>query len=431
MHIRSLSNTSVCIVGYGREGRATLRALERENIGCKSMTIADRNPATQHTKYDIQCGADYLRNLDRFDVIIKSPGIPPLPELNAVREKLTNSTQIFLDTVHEAGSRVIGVTGTKGKSTTASLIAAILKENGRDVHLVGNIGIPTLDHLKHAKEGTWFVMEMSSFQLMDLTTSPHIAVITSFFPEHLDYHTSLENYREAKAHIVMNQGREDVIFSSYANNARSIAAYAKVQPKNRIQYRESDAPVALDETHLQGKHNLLNIAGAWKVTQHLGMDQETAVKAIRKFKGLAHRMQSLGVHHGIKWIDDAISTIPESTLAALETFGDNVETIILGGQDRGNDFARLGSAIADSQIKNVILFPESGKRIQKAIKKRIHTLDLHEVHTMEEAVRIAIRRHEKGRTNAICLLSPASPSYNMYRDFEEKGQEFQSCIKNS
>lgn len=432
MHIRDLTNKSVCILGYGREGQSTVRALEKYAEGCKKITIADKNEEINVGEHKAQLGEKWLKGLEKFDVIIKSPGIPPLPEFNAVKEKLTSSTQIFLDTVHEAGSKVIGVTGTKGKSTTASLIAAILTEGERDVHLVGNIGLPTLNYLEHAKEGTLFVMEMSSFQLMELTVSPHIAVITSFFPEHLDYHIKLKDYELAKAHIVLNQNKEeDFVFSCYMNNARTIAAYATVKMENRIEYKEEDAPVELSETHLKGMHNLLNIAGAWKVAEHIGMEKEIAVKAIKKFKGLAHRMQSLGVLHEIKWIDDAISTIPESGLAALATYGDKVETIILGGQDRGNDFTGLGRDIANSQIKNVILFPESGSRIREAIDKQVHTIDMHDADSMEEAVKIAIKRHDKERTDAICLLSPASPSYNMYKSFEEKGEAFAKAIRNA
>jgi len=431
MEISNFAKKSVCIVGYGREGKATARALETYADGCKEIVIVDKNEEIDPGSYKAQLGAEWLKDLDRFDVIIKSPGVPPLPELTALGDKLTSSTQIFLETVHEKGSKVIGVTGTKGKSTTSSLIAAILKEDERDVHLVGNIGVPTLDHLEYAKEGTLFVMEMSSYQLMDLTVSPHIAVITSFFPEHLDYHIKLDRYEEAKAQIVQHQDKEeDFVFSSAENNAGTIASYAIVQMDHRIEYKADDVPVDIADTHLRGTHNVLNIAGAWKVTEHLGVDKEDAVTAIKRFKGLAHRMQSLGVLHGIKWIDDAISTIPESALAALETYDDAVETIILGGQDRGNDFSNLGKEIAHSQIKNVILMPETGAKIKEAIEKQVNTLDLLEVETMEEAVKLAIKRHDSNREDAICLLSPASPSYNAFKNFEIKGESFAKAIRN-
>ena len=345
---------------------------------------------------------------------------------------MTSATQIFLDTVHAKGSRVIGITGTKGKSTTASLIAAIVQKDGRDAHLVGNIGIPTLDHLQYAKKGTLFVMEMSSFQLMDLTTSPHIAVVTSFFPEHLDYHIKFERYERAKAQILQQQNKEeDFVFYSAENNAQAIAAYAVVKMDHRIPYSAEDAPVGTKDTHLKGHHNVLNMAGAWKVTEHLGVKKEVAVRAITHFKGLPHRQQSLGVLHGIRWIDDAISTIPQSAMAALATYGDAVETIILGGQDRGNDFTELGKILAESQLRNVILFPETGTKIKEAIEKRVHTLDLHEVQSMNEAVKIARKRHSKDRTDAICLLSPAAPSYNMFKNYEEKGEAFAEAIKHA
>ncbi len=430
MLIDELSDKSVCVLGYGREGKATVRALEKYAGGCKEITIADQDPELQTKNYKLKTGEDYLSNLDSFDVIIKSPGIPPHPYIITLGNKVTGATQIFLDTVHEKGSKVIGVSGTKGKSTTASLLAEILKEDGKDVHLVGNIGIPTLDHLEHAKEGTLFVMEMSSFQLMDLQTSPHIAVITSFFPEHLDYHTKLDRYEQAKSNIVQHQNKdEDYVFSCSLQNASTIAAYAVVKMDHRIEYGAEDAPVDITETHLKGEHNILNMAGAWKVAEHLGTEKDVAVRAIKRFKGLPHRMQSLGVLHEIKWIDDAISTIPESTIAALDTYDEAVESIILGGQDRGIDLTSVGKAIVDSQVKNVILFPETGEQIQEALEKHVHTLDVHNVDSMEEAIKIAIKRHDSSRKDAICLLSPASPSYNMYKNYEEKGEAFAKAIR--
>ncbi|MFA7681947.1 MAG: UDP-N-acetylmuramoyl-L-alanine--D-glutamate ligase, partial [Candidatus Peribacteraceae bacterium] len=419
MHIKDLNGKKVCILGFGQEGQAVLRAIAKYAPNTK-ITIADKKSEARSSKsetvsdFDIRisdfvAGEDYLQNLDQFDIIIKSPGIPPCPELTAVGIHVTNTTQIFLDTIAGSGATVIGVTGSKGKSTTASLIHAILAMAKKDVHLVGNIGDPAIDHLEDITNHTIFVMEMSSYQLLHTTTSPHIAVIVSFFPEHLDYHQSMEAYREAKRNIVRFQKAEDiVIFNAQAPDVLEIAG---ASPGVKVPFTEDDAPVTLKETHLIGAHNLFNIAAASKTAESLQIDQKIIKKAICAFKGLPHRLQNLGKHHGITWVDDSISTTPESAIAALEALGADVATMLLGGQDRGNDFAKLGEHIAKSNVKHVILFPPSGVRIQQAIQRAQATVQCHAVTNMKEAVSIAREVTPQGKT---CLLSPASPSYGLF-----------------
>jgi UDP-N-acetylmuramoylalanine--D-glutamate ligase len=423
MHIRDLNGKNVCILGFGREGQAMLKALEMHAPGAE-VTIADSNESTQAPKRrKTQVGPSYLENLDRFDVIIKSPGIPPQPELDAVRSKITSSTQIFLDTIADTDAIVIGVTGSKGKSTTSTLISEVLKAGGKDVSLIGNIGEPSISHLDEAKAGKIFVLEMSSYQLMDLTVSPHIAVVTSFFPEHLDYHGSLEAYKEAKMHIARFQMPDDtVFFHQKSDGAREIADQSK---GTKIPFSDDDAPVNIEDTKLLGKHNLSNIAAAFKVAQHFDIPAKTCINVFKTFQGLPHRLQSLGVHHGLEWIDDAISTTPDSTIAALDALGDRVRTIILGGQDRGVPCEELGKRIATSSVKTVILFPGSGPRIREAIGDAHADVCFHEVDGMEKAVEQAKKNTMEGM---IVLLSTASPSYGMFKNFEEKGDAFKRCI---
>lgn len=420
MHIRELQGKAVCVLGYGREGRATLAALKEHAPGAR-ITIADRDPTVQaEGPYPLQTGEEWLRGLSAFDVVIKSPGIPPLPELEAVRGKLTNATQIFLDTVRSAGATVVGVTGSKGKSTTASLIAAVLQAGGKDCHLVGNIGVPALSHLDRANEGTIFVMEMSSYQLMDLTVSPEIAVVTSFFPEHLDYHGSLANYMEAKKHITKFQAQGDYVF--YDASSPGAAEIAEAGRAIRVGCREEDSASRIDETQLIGRHNLRNCALASMVAEHFRVERQTVRTALRRFRGLPHRLQSLGIHHSIEWVDDAISTTPESAAQALEALGDRVGTIILGGQDRGIEFQLLGEAVARSAVNTVILLPDTGGKIRRSIEAAgAKGIAFYEARDMQEVVEIAKKHTPKGR---ICLLSTASPSYNMFKNFEEKGEEF-------
>jgi len=413
MKIAELSGKNVCILGYGREGKAMENVLKKFVPDC-SITIRDAKDNSQ-----------YLEELDAFDVLIKSPGIPPseLATAGKLPTVVTNTTQIFLDSVDPA-STVIGVTGSKGKSTTASLIHHILTQGGKKSVLLGNIGEAAIEHVDEGGPDTIFVFEMSSYQLMDLTVSPRIAVITSFFPEHLNYHGSLEAYMEAKKHITRFQKKDDLVFY-YADNdgAEEIAYESK---GTQIPFTIEDSPVAIIDTNLAGTHNLGNIAGAYKVARHLGIDEKTIVNAIRSFKGLPHRLETIGLHHGVQWIDDAISTTPESTIAAIHALSPEIDTLLVGGQDRGFDYGELGAVIADSSIRHLILFPDTGSKVRKEVETHTQEMDFYEVTSMENAVEIAKKQTASGK---ICLLSPAAPSYNRYKNFEEKGEVFALCIR--
>lgn len=422
MHIRELNGKTVCVLGFGKEGKAMLEAL-RTHAPQAEVTVADKNAkaADDDASHRWQVGEDWLQNLGTFDVLIVSPGIPPLPEVETHRAKLTNSTQIFFDSIPKE-TLVIGVTGTKGKSTTASLLAAILKEGGKDVVLLGNIGEPAIGSLERVKPSTIVVHELSSYQLRLLHCSPKIALVTSFFPEHLDYHGSVEAYRDAKRNIVAFQRPGDTVFYEASGNAQEIAG---VSAGAQIAVPAEDSPVPVGATHLLGAHNQGNIALAWKAAQSLGTTREDAVRAITAFKGLRHRLEALGTHHGLSWVDDAISTTPESAVAALDALGDNVNTLLLGGQDRGVDFAPLIARLATSSVKNVLLFPGSGERIATAMDEAQLQIATFPVASMEEAVKLAILHTP---ANGIVLLSPASPSYGMFKNFEEKGDAFARCI---
>ncbi|TSC60824.1 MAG: UDP-N-acetylmuramoylalanine--D-glutamate ligase [Candidatus Peregrinibacteria bacterium Greene0416_62] len=444
MLLKDLNGKSICILGYGREGKAMVDAI-REFAPEAEITIADQNDQlrvacpelSRRAGCELQVGENYLENLKRFDVVIKSPGIPPkvLATRNPQPATVTNSTQIFLEEAAARGATVIGVTGSKGKSTTSSLIYEILKAAQKKSFLVGNIGDPAISHLKDATLNTFFVQEMSSYQLMDCTVSPHVAVITSFFPEHLDYHASasrssvstpLEAYKEAKSHISRFQNEEDfVIYDVASAGAEEIAA---LSPGKRIAAHAEDLP--LQSMELKGEHNRRNAAIAFLTTRLLGIPERISIPVIQQFRGLPHRLQSLGIHHGIEWVDDAISTTPESTIAALDALGDRVTTIILGGQDRGNDFTELGKRIAASKIKTVILFPGSGLRIRKAIEEAKAVVKFCEVGAMQEAVETAKSQiaNRKSQIVPIVLLSTSSPSYNMFKNFEEKGDAFKNAI---
>ena len=427
MRIQDLNGKKVCILGYGREGRAMAEALEKHAPDC-SITIADKNENLPAARHPLITGPTYLEKLGDFDVFIKSPGIPP-KELSPFKlTNVTSSTQIFLDTIAGSGATVVGVTGSKGKSTTSSLIYEILKRDGRKVFLVGNIGEPAIAHVADADSNTIFVHELSSYQLMELTSSPQIAVVTSFFPEHLDYHGSLTDYLEAKKRIARFQKAGDiVIFHGASPEARQIADESMGV---KTHFSHDDAPVKLDEINLKGAHNLGNIAAALKVTRYFAVEEDVAVAAIKAFKGLPHRLESVAVKNGTEWINDSISTTPESAIAALDALGDAVQTIIVGGQDRGYDFAPLAKRIKTSRVKTVILLPDSGTTIRKAIENEGAEVEFVNAPTMQDAVKAAksTRYPPTATRTSIVLLSPASPSYGHFKNFEDRGEQFKQAI---
>lgn len=432
MRIQDLSNKNVCILGFGREGRAMADALLEYAKGCE-ITVADKNEKTVVSKeFRSQTGAGWLTNLETFDVLIKSPGIPPLPELIHFKDKLTTSTQIFFDSIKDTGAIIVGVTGSKGKSTTSTLIHHILKAAGKDTHLIGNIGEAAITHLKDAKSNTIFVHELSSYQLMDLTSSPEIAVVTAFFPEHLDYHGSLDAYLEAKKHIARFQTDKDtVIFNASSPEAKLIASEGEGK---KIGFSIKDAPVTSEDILLRGEHNLSNIAAAWTVCEVLGVERESAMRTITTFQGLPHRLESLGIIDGIEWVNDSISTTPESAIAALDAFDKRVSVVILGGQDRGYDFTPLAEKIKNSPwIRMAILLPDSGTVIGKALEHAGAAVILSNAETLEEAVKTARKaaldpKPEDG-TVPVVALSPAAPSYGHYKNFEERGELFRRAVR--
>lgn len=425
MNIRDLNGKTVLVLGYGKEGRATVRALEAFAPGAE-ITIADKQAdiAEKDARHWWQLGEGWLENLGKFDVIIKSPGIPMNAELAKHAAKITGAVQIFFDSIAGSGALVIGVTGTKGKSTTCSLIHAMLLRAGKRSLLVGNIGEPSIAHIADAKNGTIFVHELSSYMLQDMTTSPHIAVVTSFFPDHLDYHGSIEAYHGAKKHIALFQREDDLVF--FNADSPGAAAIAAEGPGRKIPVHTDDCPVDLAKTALIGDHNRENLALAWRAAECLGVPKAAAVAAAEAFAPLPHRLQPLGEVAGLRWVDDAISTTPESAVAALDALGDDVKTIILGGQDRGVDFTPLAERLRGSSVSTALLFPGSGPRIRAAIEAAGTDIESIDVASMEEAVRVA---REKTPPGGIVLLSTASPSYGMFKNFEEKGRTFQECIR--
>lgn len=399
---RFLGMKNVLILGYGKEGRATHKYL-RKKFPNLHVEIADE-------KLDLK----YLEKQKKFDMVIKTPGISK----RLVSIQYTTATDIFFSQIKNR-NKIIGVTGSKGKSTTTSLIYGILKEAGKKVQILGNIGKPMLESLaKPISKDEIFVLELSSYQLDDISFSPDIAVAVSLFPEHINYHSDVEKYYDAKKNIINFQREEDIFI--YNPKYKRLVAWAKKSKSKAIPFNQK-IPLNDSEIPLLGEHNKENIKAAVTVARLLNISEKIIKKAIKKFAPLPHRLEFVGEFKGIKFYDDAISTTPESTIMAIKSLPQTA-TILLGGEDRGYSFSKLEKVIREYRIKNIVLFPNSGKRI---LTSR-NGLNVLETSSMKEAVNFAYKNTPKG---SICLLSTASPSYSLWKNFEYKGRQFQSFVK--
>lgn len=452
--MKEIVGKSVLLLGYGREGKST-HAFLRDRYPDIIVGVADKDKklVVQNVESDrLHTGDNYLESIFRYDVIIRSPGISPyLPEFNQAREEgkhITSATNIFFS---ECPGMIIGITGTKGKSTTTTLIYEIAKREYSDVRLVGNIGRPALDYLAGADGKTIFVAELSSHQLKDSRYSPHIAVLLNIVHEHLDYYPSFEEYIKAKGQIVNHQRAQDiVIFNPTYKILASLVDKAKSRKlcfaldqdgdlfcwiENGTVYTKASIgasrPVMpIKAIPLLGRGNLENTLAAVSVGLTLGVSEEKIRQAVREFKPLEHRLEFVGKVRNIRFYNDSLATIPEAAIHALEALGLEVETLIAGGFDRGLKYDQLGNFInTRTRLKNLILFPDTGNKIWEAVihagRTKPVSIDRYDVRTMEEAVDIAFRVTSSGK---ICLMSPASASFNLFKDYRERGEIFKGLV---
>ena len=415
---------NVLVLGFGREGRSTLKLLKK--FDCK-ITVADRNdvscPETEGIK--IISGEDYLGCLNDFDVIMKAPGIALLDSVSAgVKAKITSQTDLLL---RYCENRIIGITGTKGKSTTSSLTHHILVHCGKNALLIGNIGVPPLDCIDELTDDTIIVCEMSCHQLEYVQASPDIAVYLNLFEEHLDHYTGFDAYRKAKENIYKFQTAEDTLIVNKAlapENVMSRVITASLDEEADIFVDGDKVNICGSKydikTKLLGRHNLYNIGIAMHIAQMCGCRDDDISAAVSTFDGLRHRLENVGVIDGVTYINDSISTCPSTAIAAVRAFA-AVDTIIIGGMDRGIDYTELIDFLNASDIANVILLPDSGHKIEPELDRSKRSI--YRAADLADAV-----GHAKKVTKKLCLLSPAAASYGFYKNFEERGDHFRKLV---
>ncbi len=458
MTIDELKSKRVGVLGFGHEGQALIRFLSKHKI---PISVFDKKKESQlnvtqssiiaEYKFQTYFGENYLDNLGEMEVVFKSPGINLSDQFKqTLKEKgisLTSQTAWFFK---HCPSKIIGITGTKGKGTTSSLLFEMLTASNlpHKAYLTGNIGKDSpLDFLDQITSDDLVVFELSSFQLEGLEQSPNIGICLMVTEDHLDYHPSLELYHQAKQSITKFQGTDDISiynidypasksigelgdgqkFEISKTEAISIGARIDLQTEQVIITTNSDAIKIDAKTRIiRGKHNLENIAAASLAATLLGVDNEIITQTIQNFSGLPHRLELVGEFDGIKFYDDSIATNPDTALAGLAAFSEPV-TLLLGGANKGLDYTNLITKISQSEnLKAVICFGQVGELLYSALKDSGFQKPLEgPFMNFDEAVKSAV---SISTTGDVVLLSPAATSFDMFNSYSERGDAFKQLI---
>ena len=444
MLIKDLKNKRIMLWGLGSEGTSVLRFLEKHDMVQNIIIYGDQPVSlpTEFSGYQTYTGNDFAALLDKTDVIIKSPGVSLYKkEIADARSKgiqITSSTDIFMNEVRTSRPqcKIIAISGSKGKSTSAGALHHILQKFGLNVALGGNIGKPLIELVDGNYD--YIVAEISSYQAADLTASPQIAMFTNLFFVHSAWHLNHENYCRDKLHLIARQQPGDICFINARN--KELTGYAAEYPGKHIEYdnipegfhREGrklfwqDKEI-LDIAQLKvcGDHNLDNFAGIFSILHFLGLDISRAAEYLQSFEPLAHRLQKVAVINNVTFINDSISTAPEAAIGAMQSFDDNL-AVISGGEENTQDYREYAEYIEKNpKVKMAVTLFQCGPEIAKAIRSRVHRPDfiLLEAQSLPEAVNAAYQKMLTYGKGTI-LFSPTSPSFGFYKNFMERGQHF-------
>ncbi len=430
----------VAVLGFGVEGQSSARyfsAQGAEVVVHDEGLLADKAVGP----YRFCLGEAAFVGLDDFDAVVRSPGIRPdhagLAEVEP--HKLTSQTELFLQRWRD---NCVGITGTKGKGTTSTLVAHCLNVAGKKCLLGGNIGVPLLDLMAEMDNQTVAVLELSSFQLMDITVSPAVAVVLMIVPEHLNYHMSVEEYVAAKARLVAFQRPDDlaIVTVGYSLNKQLLSQVVAEQwsigvsedcraviAPGEVRFGRSEAEcLKLSQTPLLGQHNVENLAAAGLVARHFGLTVKVIKTAMETFVPLPHRLQVVTEVGGIRYVNDSFATTPEATLAAVNSFSEPL-ALILGGSDKGSDFVPLIQLLRQrANVSGVVTIGQIGESLLEMCRAA-------EVVAVEggEDMTTIIRQAEDllpGK-KGIVLLSPGAASFGMFKDYKDRGEQFVAAVQ--
>lgn len=446
--INYLKDKKIVILGFGVEGKSNYRFI-RKYFPKMNIVVAYQKPDLENeaeylekdSNLEFITGKDYLKRIEEFDLILKSPGISFKGiDTSAFISKVTSQLELFLEYTN---CYTIGITGTKGKSTTSSLIYDMLLEQGKKTILLGNIGIPIFDHIEEIEQDMYVVLEMSSHGLEYIKKSPNIAILLNLYEEHLDHYESLYKYIEAKYNIFKYQKDNDIAIYNmdnelmnnfdykYKENDYGITIEGRLNQiknticlkDNKVYYNDKIIYNADDTRNLKGIHNLNDIMFVLAVSNILNLDLDKTIKTVNNFKPLEHRMEFVGTYNEVDYYNDSIATIPESTINCIKAL-EKVNTLIVGGNDRGIDLTDFIKYLENTDIENIICLPKTGEYIYNQINKKNKTVIW--VENLEEAVGYAKKLTKKG---TICALSPAASSYGYFKNFKERGEKFKQLVR--
>ena len=443
--IIGLGVSNIPLIDYLHDFQAKITVFDKRNEEKIDKDVLEK---IENYKISKNFGENYLSNLKDFDIIFKSPSCrPDLPEIEAEVKRGAILTSEIEKVLELAPCKIIAVTGSDGKTTTTSLIYEIVKQKYK-AYLGGNIGIPLFTKIKEMQPEDIVVLELSSFQLMTMKQSPDIAVVTNVTPNHLDIHKSYEEYIEAKKNIFLNQNEDNTLVLNYDNEiTKSFAKTAKSKViffsskekiENGVIYDDGIIKISEDglrrhllklkDTHLRGTHNAENICAAVAATKGL-VQIEDQINAIKGFEGVPHRIEFVREINGSKWYNDSIASSPTRTIAGLNSFDEEI-VLIAGGYDKHLDYEPIAKPILD-RVKTLILLGQTSGKILNAVKEKQGELgikiDIFKVDTLEEAVEKA---KMEAKPNQVVLFSPASASFDMFKNFEERGNKFKELVKN-
>ena len=403
-------------------------------------------------RYEVEIGEYNLSRLNGFDIVFRSPSVlPTREELVTAANKGAIITSEIEMVLKLAPCKIIGVTGTEGKTTTTSIIYEILKSSGKNCFLGGNIGKPIFTEIKNMKPEDIVVLELSSFQLMEMEVSPDISVVTNMYPDHLNIHSSYEEYQQAKKNIFLHQNENGVVILNYDNEITrkfadevksNLVYFSSLQKlKNGYVYDRKDETIKRyangksenilkkQEIKLRGIHNYENICAALAATASI-VDEKSQIKAIKEFNGVEHRLEFVRELNGVKYYNDSIGTSPASTIAGLNAFDENI-ILLAGGSDKGLDYTEIGETIA-KKVRVLLLTGPTAEKIENATKLAMNkagkeTVEIIHCKDLQEAVSTA---NEKAKSGEIVLMSPASASFDAFKNFIERGIKFKEFVNN-
>lgn len=453
--LRRLKNKRFIIFGVGREGSSTYAFL-RKHFPTQELITADEKPDNQDTKLPATLKADSTT------VVFKSPGIPSTHPVVArwlqTGARLSSNTELFFELLKTLPqpATTIGVTGTKGKSTTAAVIARVLEQANTPVLLGGNIGTPPLElwqeitkHLHTHNTAPVVVLELSAHQLAELHHSPNIAVVQNITPEHLDYYRSFEEYVAAKARLVQYQSPADaVVFNCSLEMPTAVAQKSDAQPlcfslektedslcyeANGVLQYKNEPVIDTSQLSLVGSHNLLNVMPAVVIGKKLGLTTSTIAEALKSFKPLPHRLEKVTEKQTVVFYNDSLATTPEATIEAVKNFSDRPVVLIAGGADRNLDFSKLAEFLAQSSVVTTVLFPPTGEKIGALLETTAPQIAVTHATTMQAAVQkayssaLSVLSTQATTANPpVVLLSPGSASFGLFKDYADRGEQFKN-----